>query len=484
MVSVERIQPYERNPRRTANPEYDRIKDSIRRSGLDQPLVITQRPSASDYVVHSGGNTRLVILQELYTETGASQFARVPCIVKAWRDESSVVLAHLRENDLRGNLTFIDKALAVEDARKLMAEVLGVASLTQRKFTEELAKSGFRLSHQSLSLMTYAADTLHALIPVALDAGLGRHQVRRIRLLDRTGRKVWGNYCAGGDSAFESVFSTLCQRYDAPDWDNAVLQAALETEIADTSDRNLQTIRAAFDAVLNKRDVVIPDFVPIKSPPEPNANRKPADVSSNEDTPAGEQDVSVVDDVAIDIDATPTGPPNSRDERLVDDFNSTIEVENKPANDLKSLRARAWTLAARIAQRNGIGELVEPLSNNGLGYVLRDVPDKALADQLDDEGLAHLSLLWWQLAACAELTSAPLTALLSTLPTGSILRRALEEDDGDLLFKNVWTLDPGHTGYRLWRVMHDGDWTDLISLMDNYRQMRHFATQTGASIWV
>ena len=483
MVSVDRIQPYERNPRRTVNPEYNRIKDSIRRTGLDQPLVITQRPSASDYIVHSGGNTRLLILKELYTETGASQFARVPCLVKSWRDESSVILAHLRENDLRGNLTFIDKALAVEDARNLMAEALGVASLTQRKFAEGLAKSGFRLSHQSLSLMTYAAETLYALIPSALDGGLGRHQVRRIRLLDRSGRKVWGNYCAGGDSAFESVFSTLCQRYDAPDWDNDILQAALETEIADTSDANLQTIRAAFDAVLNKQDVVIPDFVPIKSPPEPGTNRRSINNSSDEGDSVGDHDISDVDDVAMGIDATPIRPSNGRHESKVDDSNSTTDVEKKPANDLKSLRARAWTLAARIAQRNGIGELVEPLSNNGLGYVLRDVPDKALADELDDEGLAHLSLLWWQLAACAELTSAPLAALLSTLPKDSILRRALEEDDGDLLFKNVWTLDPGHTGYRLWRVMHDGDWTDLMSLMDNYRQMRHFATQTGASIW-
>ena len=70
IVEIIHIQPYERNPRHGCNPEYDRIKDSIRSSGLDQPLVITQRPGAADYIVHSGGNTRLLILKELFEETG------------------------------------------------------------------------------------------------------------------------------------------------------------------------------------------------------------------------------------------------------------------------------------------------------------------------------------------------------------------------------------------------------------------------------
>ena len=60
-LDVARITPYEHNPRRAANAEYDRIKASIRVDGLGQPLVITQRPGASDYVVHAGGNTRLRI---------------------------------------------------------------------------------------------------------------------------------------------------------------------------------------------------------------------------------------------------------------------------------------------------------------------------------------------------------------------------------------------------------------------------------------
>ena len=83
IVAIARIQPYERNPRHGRNPEYDRIKDSIRSNGLDQPLVITQRPGAADYIVHTGGNTRLLILKELYEETGDERFLCIQCVFKA-----------------------------------------------------------------------------------------------------------------------------------------------------------------------------------------------------------------------------------------------------------------------------------------------------------------------------------------------------------------------------------------------------------------
>lgn len=102
-VEISRIRTYEHNPRHGRNPEYDRIKDSIRIHGLDQPLVITQRPGETDYIVHTGGNTRLLVLKELFAETGDARFSPVPCLYKEWTSESDVLLAHLRENDLRGS---------------------------------------------------------------------------------------------------------------------------------------------------------------------------------------------------------------------------------------------------------------------------------------------------------------------------------------------------------------------------------------------
>jgi hypothetical protein len=92
-------------------------------------------------------------------------------------------------------------------------------------------------------------------------------------------------------------------------------------------------------------------------------------------------------------------------------------------------------------------------------------------------------MLWWQLAACAEMTFAPLEAIVPLLPTDSVLRRALEDEDAELLFNSIWTLDPGHTGYRLWRSLPERDWSDLLTLMDTYRRIRQVAADTGATIW-
>jgi hypothetical protein len=104
-------------------------------------------------------------------------------------------------------------------------------------------------------------------------------------------------------------------------------------------------------------------------------------------------------------------------------------------------------------------------------------------DQLDEDALAQVSMVWWHLAACAELTVAPLEALLPVLPQESVLRRALVEQDAGLLFASVWTLDPGHTGYRLWQRLDDRDWQDLLGLMDAYRTLRRLATGDGQDLW-
>ena len=92
-------------------------------------------------------------------------------------------------------------------------------------------------------------------------------------------------------------------------------------------------------------------------------------------------------------------------------------------------------------------------------------------------------MLWWQLASCAEMTCAPLAAMLPLLPEDSILRRALETEDAALLFKNIWTLDPGQHGKRLWRRLGDRDWQDLLQLMDTYRRLHRLAEESQIRLW-
>ena len=110
---IDRIQPYEHNPRHTPNPAYDRIRDSDRIRGLDQPLIVTQRPRAVDYIVQAGGNTRLLIMKQLFEEhRGASLCTGAPSApalarrvwTSCWRIFGRMI---------SGDLTFIEKARAV-----------------------------------------------------------------------------------------------------------------------------------------------------------------------------------------------------------------------------------------------------------------------------------------------------------------------------------------------------------------------------------
>lgn len=500
-IDIRRIKPYEHNPRRTVNAEYDRIKASIRADGLGQPLVITQRPGETEYMVHAGGNTRLRILKELFAETGDPRFGVVVCVIRAWARESDVLLAHLKENDLRGALTFLDKALAVADAKRFLEEEAGHRDLSQSLLAELLGARGYSLSQGLISQMAYVVDRLLPWLPQALEGGIGRPQVARIRALDRTARALWLERSIDNETDYDQVFEALCRRYDTPDWDIANLRRALEAEIAERADLSIHAVSLEFDARLAGRSVAQKNLQCGSRNDESEADEFAAESGGDTDT-AGERRTPVStreQSSLLDVGQTSSTPaafpvvlndgndPGAADEDETEQDGAAgdvIAIQGTPTRtDVKSLRARLWTLATRLAKRNGLGDLIEPLSSKGLGFVLRDVPDPALIDQLDEDALAQVSMVWWHLAACAEITVAPLEALLPALPEESVLRRALEEQDAGLLFASVWTLDPGHTGYRLWGRLDDCDWQDLLGLMDAYRSLRRTTEADDHNLW-
>jgi hypothetical protein len=301
----------------------------------------------------------------------------------------------------------------------------------------------------------------------------------------------------------------LCGRYDGIEWDLDSLRSAIETEIAEALELSIHAIRVELDAHLlgSVIDVPVPDPAPDPAPVAVSPNEVDTSagasavdsdaakaVRATDGTPDGRADdkppavTSTVSKVASaaqggDSDRPPEPSSRSANDTVQDPLPRSITPSNPPAADLKSLRARAWTLAARLAKRNGIADLVAPLSGKGLGFILRDVPDPSLADQLDADTLGQVSMLWWHLAACAEMTVAPLEAVVATLSDDSILRQALDNQDAGLLFNSVWTLDPGHTAYRLWRQLGDQDWQDLLNLMDTYRLIHRAAADTQVRLW-
>ena len=252
-LEVTQLGSYDRNPRRCPNREYERIKASIRAQGLDQPLVVTCRPDETGYVLLAGGNTRLRAMLALYQETGDEAFRYLDCLFKPWVGESAVLLSHLRENELRDNLYFIDKARAVFEAKALLEAEEQGQPLSQRRLSELITARGLSYSQTLISRMAYAVQTLWPLIPQALSAGMGTPQVARIQGLERAARAIWCKKSLGAEVEFDETFAALCRRYDSPDWATEVLRGALETEIANAADVDLALVRLELEAQIAGR---------------------------------------------------------------------------------------------------------------------------------------------------------------------------------------------------------------------------------------
>jgi len=113
-VTLDQLQPYELNPRRTRNPKYDDIKSSIESVGLLEPPKITRRnPDDEKYSIRNGGNTRLEILNDLYgqyTELAskekdkvkkqvlldkANSFYSISCVFVPFQDDLNALSTHM-----------------------------------------------------------------------------------------------------------------------------------------------------------------------------------------------------------------------------------------------------------------------------------------------------------------------------------------------------------------------------------------------------
>src|SRR5690606_9960183 len=117
------------------------------------------RPGADHFIIRNGGNTRLAILRELWSETKDERFFRIPCLFRPWPERGEIVAltGHLAENELRGGLTFIERALGVEKAREFYEEERG-QPITQSELARLLRGDGYSVQQSHISRMRDAVQ--------------------------------------------------------------------------------------------------------------------------------------------------------------------------------------------------------------------------------------------------------------------------------------------------------------------------------------
>jgi ParB family protein of integrating conjugative element (PFGI_1 class) len=278
VVTLEQLRPYDHDPRVTRNPAYEEIKASIRQRGLDAPPAITRRPGEAHYIIRNGGNTRLAILRELWSETKEERFFRIVCLFRPWpqRGEIVALTGHLAENELRGGLTFIERALGIEKARDLYEQESGGQALSQSELARRLTADGYPVQQSHISRMLDAVRYLLPAIPTVLYGGLGRHQVERLAVLRKACERTWERRELGRDVSvdFATLFQDVLALFDTqPDgFSLQRVQDELVGQMAEFLEADYDTLSLEIDDSENRQRALIRE----PSPASPAAPDVPA----------------------------------------------------------------------------------------------------------------------------------------------------------------------------------------------------------------
>jgi len=283
VVTLDQLRPYDHDPRKKRNPVYEEIKASIRERGLDAAPAITRRPGEGHYVIRNGGNTRLAILRELWAETKDERFFRISCLFRPWpaRGEIVALTGHLAENELRGGLTFIERALGVEKAREFYEEETS-ATLSQSELARRLAADGFPVQQSHISRMADAVRYLLPAIPTVLYGGLGRHQVERLSVMRKASERTWEHYAKGCSLPldFDSFFLEVLSQFDAQadEFSPQRVQDELIGQMSELLDIDYDVLALDLTESESRHRALVSDPTPPSAPPalpEPGATARP-----------------------------------------------------------------------------------------------------------------------------------------------------------------------------------------------------------------
>lgn len=407
VLTIDLIKPYDRNPRRTINPLYDEIKASIRaKGGLNNLLTVTRRPGDTQYMVVAGGNTRLMILKELWAELALECFYHIHCLVVPWLSDSQALSSHLIENELRGEMTLIDKALALRDLKAQLEHESG-QSLSIREFSRQLKHMGYPVSPRQLTRFNYAAEFLEPLIPIALAAGLGSFSIEKLRKIEAAYSKYLADF--GSTQSFEPLFAQTLLDYDSESLDIDALQRTLDNYIAVTTGQPLNRVRLGVDALMfDALEGEESEFAALSDPTAERVgltgmvqhdNTIPAPVLPMNPDPSFERE-GTRQELTENANPMPNQPPETSADSVKMPPNTanqangatngitahadftTASAANTPLQlaDFNPLRSRCCDLAQQISNGLPLPLTVKPW-RQGYGFYL-DLPEQPIQDEI------------------------------------------------------------------------------------------------------
>jgi len=448
VLTLRQVKPYDRNPRRERNPLFDDIKDSIRnQGGLNNPLTVTRRPGEEIYMVESGGNTRLQILNELFGETGDDIFNQLHVLYRPWKSETHVLTAHLIENDKRGDMLFIDKALGIRELRELFEAEDDSEPYSIRKLTDRLKAEGYSINSDLLSRMNYAIDVLLPVIPEALRAGMGRPQIARIRKIEKAFQTYWTEISQQDTALFDELFQDCLAENNRPEWDADALRQTLEDRITELLDIPIRTMRLDIDALLRGREIEItppPEETSWQTEtlePHPSNN---GESNTSEGTPELTPSSPTTETGGTTPATTATEPSAPAIPPVVTGTSHVFEgeePEDVTTFGIADLRHSAYETAHQLATYYQLEQCIQPSNDWGLGFLI-DLPEQPLipdsSQELDAKQRWQQMVrqwIWWLLYICSEQTARP--ERIPNLPESMRIRQLCLEGNQTELMRRI-----------------------------------------------
>ena len=496
LLDVTKIRRYEQDPRQHANPQFEEIKASIlAQGGINNPLTVTRRPGEEHYIIEAGGNTRLRALQELWGATGDERFHFTHVLFKPWESESQILTRHLIENELRGEMLFVDKARGLEALRRQWAAESGLDDLSRGEFQRRLKAAGFTISERAITRLRFTAQIAASLPEATADPSFGREVVDRVMALHGAARRFWADN-ALLEAEFPAAWDRALTESDSPEFSLVALQHNLACILGEwVSGKDAGDISLELDCLIYERrgeaqTETLPPSPPVTAStgtlaeteaypedsapdaqPESPSGWPGADYGEPEPTPwLGDPDAAEPESTALGA----VDPGKGHTDAPRGEFGPGAIPSPIPVNDLKSLKARAYVLAQRIAQHYRMGPIIAPAPQTHFGFILTDFPDNV------DETPQHIPIVqvWWLLYGLCHQEDIDAALLNRLAPADSEFRLVAPSLDPLELAGILRDKAPPLNGAVFMRAIstiEGRELQDIIDLMATYRELRvHF----------
>ena len=513
-VPISKIDTYQRNPRREQNPNFFKIKESIRNDGLNQPLVISQRTGNERFFIFKGGNTRLAALRELHDETRNRRFEFVDCCFLPWSGyESEAIIGHLQENQMRKSLCFIDRAFGVKSALDELKLELKRPDLTLRDCLTLLKEKGYCTTLSTLSIMQYAVEFIESTLPYGLSKTLGRPQIQRIRNLDRICRNVTKEFGIPKNVHQTLIKESLKSCYELG-WSHKILRREIESNISNFTETSIQDISLRIDGYTNLSDQPLCPIPTINFENSKNLDFENSSVTrtktvqklpvysvnNEEESKSSHQNGAYLKihqslECRKSIKTSTKIPKRITKQSIEPIVAPCLNVDPTIASHILGYRNQAFLSAWTIAKRYDFHtnpttkeRVVANLGDWGIGYMITDFPSKQNQILKSDIGLRDN--LWWLLFELSDFQWALVSArtFVAKIAVNGNLVNYIRTGDSNVLYRTAkryisypYPFIGGLTMCA--RRLDHSLWVEVNMLFESYRALHEIAKQENINLF-